>query len=624
MRLVLIVLICCSSIVASSQVKRDSLYFFKQSEQGITLPKQAKWFNAQKTFSVFDVSDRLVYIHVWNPFDINCQASVKEVNRLQNEYPFAVFVSVLMPDFSNGMSENDIEALVRQYRLNHPIIVADDLSGLKLKKDQVLPVIKGVRADAQQNGEYTGEEGIEELELVLAGFTKEQLKVLKVKTIGFNASAKLKNVKQAMNFPQSVAVSEQSGEMYIADAGNNRVLVMGVDGQVIDVIGTGVKGDRDGKWGAAQLNHPAYLELDESKDLLYVTDSWNHKIKVVNIKERTIMSILGNGKRAFQKETRVDSTSGPINFPAGLLLKEGKLLIAMSGFNEIWSLDVSVKSALPLGLGGAQLDQPTDMTMDENGVIYITDASEGRLKRMEKNILTNVNLFPNDSTQNFGGYGGLVSHDKSIYLSQPYLNRIVKLDAGQVEILAGGDAGYANGKNGKSTEFFHPMGMAVWEKELIVADQANQRVRKVKLKKGKTSTIEFSGYEKLFDGVEAFNEGDKIVLDTEIIGRGMNSVYIEFDLGEKYEWLSDGRNQVLMERAGMNKLVSGSPSRGFIETEVPGSEMNLYLSVQVYCTVRNLETNEVLFRPILLIIPFEYDASGKVNHDIKWNPFGDL
>jgi len=189
-----------------------------------------------------------------------------------------------------------------------------------------------------------------------------------------------------MNFPQSVAVSEQSGEMYIADAGNNRVLVMGVDGQVIDVIGTGVKGDRDGKWGAAQLNHPAYLELDESKDLLYVTDSWNHKIKVVNIKERTIMSILGNGKRAFQKETRVDSTSGPINFPAGLLLKEGKLLIAMSGFNEIWSLDVSVKSALPLGLGGAQLDQPTDMTMDENGVIYITDASEGRLKRMEKNI----------------------------------------------------------------------------------------------------------------------------------------------------------------------------------------------------------------------------------------------
>jgi len=70
----------------------------------------------------------------------------------------------------------------------------------------------------------------------------------------------------------------------------------------------------------------------------------------------------------------------------------------------------------------------------------------------------------------------------------------------------------------------------------------------------------------------------------------MNSVYIEFDLGEKYEWLSDGRNQVLMERAGMNKLVSGSPSRGFIETEVPGSEMNLYLSVQVYCTVRNLET----------------------------------
>jgi len=142
MRLVLIVLICCSSIVASSQVKRDSLYFFKQSEQGITLPKQAKWFNAQKTFSVFDVSDRLVYIHVWNPFDINCQASVKEVNRLQNEYPFAVFVSVLMPDFSNGMSENDIEALVRQYRLNHPIIVADDLSGLKLKKDQVLPSLR--------------------------------------------------------------------------------------------------------------------------------------------------------------------------------------------------------------------------------------------------------------------------------------------------------------------------------------------------------------------------------------------------------------------------------------------------------------------------------------------------
>lgn len=624
MRLALMILICFSSIAASSQTKRDSLYYFKQAEQGITLPKQAKWFNAQKQFTVFNIPDRLLFVHVWDPFDINCQASIAEVNRLQDEYVFTVFVSIISAENAMQLSEKDVNALVGQYKINHPVIVGQDLSGLKLKEDQALPVIKGVRADAQQYGEFVGEEGIEQLELSLAGLTKEKLQAIDIQTNDYNASADSKNIKKALNYAQSVVVSNRYGEMYVSDSGNNRILVMGIDGQVIDIIGTGVAGDRDGKWGACQLNHPTFLELDESKDLLYVSDTWNHKVKVVDIKERNIKSLLGNGTRAYTPESRVDSTSAPICFPSGLLLKEGELLIAMTGHSQVWSYDVSVKSALPLKLSGATLYQPTAIEANKSGDVYIVDGSFTHLKKLKDNSLAEINLFPNDSTQHFGGFAELLFNDGVMYFTQPYQNRIIKMKGKDVEILAGSAAGYADGKKGKSAQFFHPTGIAVYNKDLIVVDQGNQRLRKVRMKKGKTVTIDFTNYRKLFEGVEAFNEGDKVVLDAETIGRGMNSVYIEFDLGEKYEWLSDGRNEVFMERAGMNTLISGSPSRGFIETEVPGSEMNLYLSVQVYCTVRNVETNEVLFRPILLVIPFEYDASVKPNHDIKWNPFGDL
>lgn len=627
MRIVIIALLCFALNVANAQVKRDSLFYFKKAEMGVVLPSDATWINSLKPFSVFDLPDRFVAIHIWNPFDINCQASLRELNRLQKEYKHLVVVSVIDEINSGILSEEDVEFLVAKYSINHPVLLSQNHEGLKRDYTQDLPVVKVVRDYASIYGNYRGEDGIEKLELDMASLGEEQLDALGMKTSEMKTSPVQSNLRRAMNFPTSIQSSAKYGEWYVSDTKNNRILVVDSDGQINEVIGSGVKGDRDGKWGACQFSSPTDLALDDSKDLLYVSDTYNHKVKVIDLKNKTVKSILGNGTRAYNAETRIDSTNGPIAFPQGLLLNGTELIIAMTGQNQIWSYDVNVKSALPKQLDetSSSLMQPNQLARDKDGNLYVTDMSNSHLQKITPaNKVEPVNFVVSDSTFFNFGFEDVIYSEGKFYLTQPFMNRVLELDGEEITVLAGSTKGKEDGKKGSTSTFNHPAGMTISSGDLILVDQGNMALRRVNLKKGKTSTIKFTRFDKLFRNIEAFNEGDRVYLEPVVIGRGMNSVYIQFELDEKFSWLADGRNEVFMERAGMNTLISGSPSRGFVETEVPGSEMNLYISLQLYCTVQDKETDEVYFRPLVLIVPLEYDPNGKTAHDLKWNPFEEL
>lgn len=627
MRISIIALLCLVMSTANAQIKRDSLYYFKKAEQGVVLPQNATWVNALKTFSVFDVPDRFVAIHIWNPADVNSHASVLEMNRLQEEYPYMLVVSVIDEINSALLSKEDVEFLVGKYRINHPVILAEDHEGLKRNPKERLPVVKVVRNDAEVYGVFEGEEGIDDLEVQMASMSEGQIEVLGVRTDEFQSSPTMSNIRRAMSYPTAIQASNKYGEWYVTDTNNNRILIVDSDGQINEVIGSGVEGDRDGKWGACQFNQPTDLALDDAKDLLYVSDTHNHKVKVIDLKNKTVKSILGNGTRAYKPETRIDSTSGPISFPKGLLLKESKLVVAMAGHNQLWSYDVNVKSALPKVLDEtiSNLTSPNQLASDVDGNIYVTDNSKTGLQKITlTNKVEQVNVFATDSASMQYGLEDVLVAGEKMYLTQPLKHRVLQFEDGKLTVVAGGEAGSEDGKKGSLTSFNYPSGIGFSGDNLIVVDQGNMSLRSVSPKKGKTSTVRFTRFDKLFRNIEAFNEGDRVFLEPIVIGRGMNSVYVQFDLDEKYTWLSDGRNEVFMERAGMNTLISGSPSRGFVETEVPGSEMNLYISLQLYCTIQDKETKEVYFRPLVLVVPLEYDPNGKISHDLKWNPFEEL
>ena len=83
-----------------------------------------------------------------------------------------------------------------------------------------------------------------------------------------------------MNYPSGVAQVDKAGNLYIADARNNRALrKVDTSGPVTTVAGNGTELGYGGDGGlatSAELNYPANVKTFDASGSLYFADDGNH------------------------------------------------------------------------------------------------------------------------------------------------------------------------------------------------------------------------------------------------------------------------------------------------------------------------------------------------------------
>ena len=94
--------------------------------------------------------------------------------------------------------------------------------------------------------------------------------------------------------PYSV-VARSDGKLVVADFGNNRLRVVGLDGSVATLAGVGTAGFTDGGMISAEFSHPQALAIDK-KDTIYITDLGNFRIR--RIVGGVVDTIAGNAAPA--------------------------------------------------------------------------------------------------------------------------------------------------------------------------------------------------------------------------------------------------------------------------------------------------------------------------------------
>jgi sugar lactone lactonase YvrE len=132
------------------------------------------------------------------------------------------------------------------------------------------------------------------------------------------------------NGPTGLAV-DRSGNLFIADTGNNVIRRLGTDGIVTTIAGTaGVAGFTDGRGTASTLNGPTALAFDASGNL-YVADTGNNAIRQV-APSGLVTTMIGTGSAG---HANGPGRTAMLSAPTGLAVDAAGRLVIADGGNRV-------------------------------------------------------------------------------------------------------------------------------------------------------------------------------------------------------------------------------------------------------------------------------------------------
>ena len=211
-----------------------------------------------------------------------------------------------------------------------------------------------------------------------------------------------------------ITIDEQTGNIYVADYFNNRVVKLDSSGNVITQWGSEGSGN-------GQFHNPQDVAIDSSGKL-YVTDTHNHRIQKFDSNGQFILKWgtfgSGHGQLAFPSRLAFDSNDilyvtepdngrvqkfdtngqfvgtiaeGELSFPVGIDLDSNdNVYVAESGnvgnpsrVDKFTSSGQFITSWGSLGTGVGQFNQPKGLTLDANDDVYVADEFNNRIQKFD-------------------------------------------------------------------------------------------------------------------------------------------------------------------------------------------------------------------------------------------------
>jgi hypothetical protein len=193
------------------------------------------------------------------------------------------------------------------------------------------------------------------------------------------------------NSPSGVAV-DGSGNIYVADTGNNTIREITAGGTVMTIAGMPmVAGTTDGSGSAALFTAPSGVAVDGSGDI-YVADTGNNTIREIT-SGGMVTTVAGTAQT-----TGTDDGTGPaaqFNSPSAVAVDgSGNVYIADSGNNTIREMmpggvvttlagNSVLASGTDDGVGtAAQFTNPTGVAVDSNENIYVADSDNSTIREI--------------------------------------------------------------------------------------------------------------------------------------------------------------------------------------------------------------------------------------------------
>ena len=167
-----------------------------------------------------------------------------------------------------------------------------------------------------------------------------------------------------------VALNQTSGDIYVVDAGNNRVERFDSDGAFLSQFGSPGSGDGQFDFGGS----PSGIAIDDSDGSVYVLDIANNRVQKFTASGAFIDAFGEAG-----------SGEGQFNFPDGIAVdpSTGDVYVADTGNNRVQKFDSAgnyVDQFGSEGSGDGQFSGPARLAVDSTGDVYVLE----RFNRVQK------------------------------------------------------------------------------------------------------------------------------------------------------------------------------------------------------------------------------------------------
>ncbi|MBN2305551.1 MAG: redoxin domain-containing protein [Anaerolineae bacterium] len=322
--------------------------------------------------------------------------------------------------------------------------------------------------------------------------------------------------------PQGVALVENM--LFVADTENHAIRAVNLDTrEVTTAAGTGEQGfnyDNGGFGPDMALSSPWDLVAFDNK--LYIAMAGPHQLWVYNLDTAEIGPYAGSGR---EQLTDGPLREGALNQPSGIDTDGTVLYFADAEASAIRTADLDPNGDLNTIVGtglfdfgdvdgvgdDVRLQHPLGVTVSENGLLYVADTYNSKIKRIDPATRESVT---------FAGTG---------------------------------EAGLADGT--RDAQFYEPGGLDYADGKLYVADTNNHAIRVIDTASGAVSTVIFPNVDVLLpDGADEADSTavedsgldtsidlgsgmgeDVILLPPQVVGVGDGTIVINVTMPEGYK-----------------------------------------------------------------------------------------
>lgn len=502
-------------------------------------PERHTWHNVARPLTTADLRGRLVLLDFWTSCCINCMHIVPHLHAIEEHFQHTqevVVIGVHSAKFSAERDDRHLARAIQRLGITHPVLNDADMHVWRSYAVRAWPTLMFVDPRGRVIGKHEGEFDPAEMIPLLEEMLRE-----------FRASGHLSTARQLpptvlppppsgpLAYPAAVLHDADAQRLIISDSGHHQIVLADLitDGATASErlrIGSGVAGFRDGPAHAAQFRNPQGLARDGAH--LFVADTGNHSIRLVDLRSGAVRTLAGTGQQARRYRSSGAATATPLSSPWGLAHTDGALWIAMAGQHQVWHMPDPLASddvrqvqrfagtgheALRDGpRARAHLAQPSGIVACDDGILAFSDSETSAVRLLdlrpgpdapgEETVRTLIG----DGLFTFGDIDGDASTARlqhplgiaydaangTLCIADTFNNRVKRLDVatGIVTTWLGSGAPALHDGVGTDAALFEPNGlhMHVSDGALYIADTNNHAIRRADLTTGNVTTITLS------------------------------------------------------------------------------------------------------------------------------------